>query len=347
MNEQSRFTQDFGRRVATIDGQLKGIERLLQKEDVPQVLTQASAVRNALESLVRVVLQTSITQRFAMASLSEGPHDVFQRSLERAMTYWFSSNLHDSQAAAVSTDGEEFWIATRRHVHKVQDLLREAGIVLEGEDYLRALRELGSVHREVNELMSLMLSKFIKDRMADKAGSGKEKESFERTVEEAMKYWHLPDPRFPTICIAPGKHILVVDDDPDIVEYLRHVLEKQDYEVATAANAEEAMRKVETEKPDLIVLDVMMPKGTEGFHFTWNLRSRPETEYRNIPIIVLTAIHGTTQMRFYPDQSDGYYGPGEYLPVEGFLDKPVKEQDLLREVERVLGTAGQDARRSG
>ena len=344
MNDQSRFAGDLGRRVATIEGQLKGIERLLQKQDVPQVLTQASAVRNALESLVRVLLQTSITSRFAMESLNEQPEDVFQRSVERAMTYWFSSNAHDTQAEESAADGEEFWIATRRRARIVQDLLRDASLVLEGQDYLRALRELGAVHREMNELIGLVLGRFIRDRMADKAGSKKQRETFDRTIEEALKYWHLPDPRFPVP--MPGESankILVVDDDPDVVDYLRHALEKRDYGVVAAGSAEEGMRKVESEKPDLIILDVMMPTGTEGFHFAWNLRARSEAEYRSIPIIVLTAIHGTTSMRFYPDQSDGYYGPGEYLPVEGFIDKPVGEQELLREIERVLKVARQDA----
>ena len=341
MNEQLHITGDLGRRIATIEGQLKGIERLLQKQDESQVLTQASAVRNALESLVRVLLQTSITSRFAMESLDEQPEDVFQRSLERAMTYWFSSNAHDGQADEVPADGEEFWVATRRHARAIQDLLRDASLALEGENYLQGLRELGAVHREVNELIRLMLGRFIKDRMADKAGSNK---AFERTVEEALKYWHLPDPRFAVPMDGKsGKRILIVDDDPDVVDYLRHVLEKRRYKVLAAGNAEEGMHKVESEKPDLIILDVMMPKGTEGFHFAWNLRARPEAELRNTPIIVLTSIHETTDMRFYPDQTDGYYGPGEYLPVEGFIDKPAKEPDLLREVERVLRVARQEA----
>jgi CheY-like chemotaxis protein len=135
------------------------------------------------------------------------------------------------------------------------------------------------------------------------------------------------------------RKILVVDDDPDTVDYVKRVLEKHSFAVITAADPVEAMDAVEAEKPDLIILDVMMPSGTEGFQFTWRLRARPEPELRNIPVIVLTAIHGTTSLRFYPDQSDGVYGPGEYLPVEAFVDKPVDEEKLLQNVDRVLARA--------
>ena len=102
MDASSRFLIDVSRRLATIEGQLKGIERLLQKEDFLQTLTQVAAVRNALVSLVVVLLQASITQRFAMESIDERPEDVFERALERAMTYWFSSNVHDRREAAAT-----------------------------------------------------------------------------------------------------------------------------------------------------------------------------------------------------------------------------------------------------
>lgn len=348
MNKQPYLVGDLSRRVATIEGQLKGIERLLQKEDISEVLTQASAVRNALESLVKVLLQTAIIRRFEMVSLNERPEDVFERALERSMTYWFSANAQNTDTTVVRPDGEDFWTAARHRTRTIQDQLRDTTFVLEGQDYLQALRDLGTVHREIDKLVRLVLCRFVRDRMAGKTGSRKERETFERTAEDALKYWHLPDPQAASpLPSESDKKVLVVDDDPDIVDYLRHILEKHAYNVVAAADAEEAMHKVETEKPDLIILDIMMPKGTEGFHFTWRLRARSEPEYRNIPIIVLTAIHDTTNLKFYPDARDGVYGPGEFLPVEGFLDKPVGEEDLLQEVERVLRVVGQNADRSG
>ncbi len=136
---------------------------------------------------------------------------------------------------------------------------------------------------------------------------------------------------------AAGKRILIVEDDADTVEALTLVLEKNGYQTASAPNAEEGLAKVRGERPDLILLDVMMPAGTEGFHFVWTLRKDTDPGRRSIPIIVLTAIHETSPMKLYPDQADGTYSPYEYLPVQGFFDKPVDMDKLLAEIERLLG----------
>ena len=328
---------DASRRIATIEGQLKGIERLADKEDVSQVLTQLAAIRNALCSLVKVILHASTTERFGMAGLSERPEDVFDRALERAMRYWCTSHAEEITTAAPQPDETDFRTNARIQIRATQERLRGMDLALQGANYLMALRELGSIRCSIEKLVRLALRKFIGSRVSDKKESKRVRDQFENAVEHALKYWHLPDPQ---ILSPPSREsatkVLVVDDDPDVVDYVRHVLEKQQFSVATAGGAEEAMGKVESEKPDLIVLDVMMPRGIEGFHFAWDLRARPEPEYRSIPIIVLSAIHDTTSMRFYPDQSDGVYGPGEYLPVEDFIDKPVEEQRLLHAVERAL-----------
>ncbi len=136
-----------------------------------------------------------------------------------------------------------------------------------------------------------------------------------------------------------GAKILVVDDDPDIVESIRLVLESAGYEVESAGTIEEGFEKVESWRPDLILLDIMMPDGTEGFHFVWKLRNQYPDEVKDTPILVLSAIHSTTRLRFYPEQSDGTYEPGEYLPVQGFIDKPVEPSTLLKEIEKILSEA--------
>jgi CheY-like chemotaxis protein len=133
-----------------------------------------------------------------------------------------------------------------------------------------------------------------------------------------------------------GAKILTVDDDRDLVETLRIVLESRGYEVADANDAETGLEKVRSERPDLILLDVMMPTATEGFHFVWKLRTLEGDYFRVVPVIMLTAIHQRTELRFYPDSGDGTYKAGEYLPVQDFVDKPVDPKDLLARVERVL-----------
>lgn len=139
---------------------------------------------------------------------------------------------------------------------------------------------------------------------------------------------------------APPKKILIVEDDPDTVEAVSLVLEKAGYSTVSAPNAEIGLEKVRSERPDLILLDVMMPAGTEGFHFVWTLRKDEDPQCRDVPIIVLTAIHESSPVRFYPGEGDGTYSPYEYLPVQGFFDKPVALDKLVREVGKLLSGGG-------
>jgi CheY-like chemotaxis protein len=137
--------------------------------------------------------------------------------------------------------------------------------------------------------------------------------------------------------MAPKPRILLVDDDRELVRVLTIVLKEAGFEVTPAYDAAQALATADTARPDLIVLDVMMPEGTEGFHVVWHLRRHPGPYFQSVPIIILTAIHGTTPLRFYPDSGDGTYSAGEYLPVQGFVDKPVEPAALVQEVQRVLG----------
>lgn len=136
--------------------------------------------------------------------------------------------------------------------------------------------------------------------------------------------------------MTPGKKILLVDDDADLREVLRIVLEEAGYQVILAENGPRGLEMADRERPDLLLLDVMMPERTEGFHVVWNLRNRDDPYFVDLPIIILTAIHQQTDLRFYPDARDGTYGAGEYLPVQGFVDKPIDPPALVKEIERVF-----------
>jgi len=129
-----------------------------------------------------------------------------------------------------------------------------------------------------------------------------------------------------------NEKILIIDDDDDLVLAMRLPLEAAGYKVARAASGEEGLKKVKEVKPDLIILDVMMDSTTAGFQVSLTLRS-PDAKsefaaYSRIPILMLTAIHQTTPMRFGPDQ--------EYLPVDAFLEKPIEPSKLLEQVRRYL-----------
>ena len=137
-----------------------------------------------------------------------------------------------------------------------------------------------------------------------------------------------------------GKKVLVVEDDPDAVETLKIVLEDGGYSVSSAPNPEEGLKQVHADRPDVILLDIMMPEGTEGFHLVWSLRKDEDEALRNIPIIVLTAIHDKNWVKFYPDKSDPVYKPDEYLPVQAFLDKPASSEQIIDKIEEVLSGEG-------
>ncbi|MDH7499722.1 MAG: response regulator [candidate division NC10 bacterium] len=121
--------------------------------------------------------------------------------------------------------------------------------------------------------------------------------------------------------------ILLIDDDVDFVEINTTILKKKGYEVISAYNGKQGFEKAKAEKPDLIVLDVMMMDRTEGFYTARQLRSEATT--KSIPLILLTAIHQEEKaFRFAPDET--------WLPVDVFLDKPVKPERLLEEIQRQL-----------
>ena len=127
--------------------------------------------------------------------------------------------------------------------------------------------------------------------------------------------------------------ILIIDDDPDIVTAVQLTLENAGHKVVSAGSGKEGLEKVKSEKPALVILDVMMETHTEGFQLALILHSPdPASElrqFKDLPILMLTAIHSTTPMRYEPDI--------DYLPVELFVDKPIDPDDLVKKVNWVLG----------
>lgn len=130
-----------------------------------------------------------------------------------------------------------------------------------------------------------------------------------------------------------SKKILIIDDDPDLRLALRLPLEAGGYTVSEAESTAAGKAAVKQVDPDLIILDVMMDTTTAGFQLALDLHSPdPKSEfktYQNVPIIMLTAIHSTTPLRFAPDE--------DYLPVQTFLEKPVDPDVLLAKVREMLG----------
>ena len=124
--------------------------------------------------------------------------------------------------------------------------------------------------------------------------------------------------------------ILIIDDDPDITEAMKIVLESQDYIVSCAKDGQEGMEQIKATNPDLIILDVMMNTIREGFLLSRELKTNPD--YKHIPILMITAVKEKTGFDFKPEA-----GEEAWLPVEDFLDKPVAKEVLLDRVSALLG----------
>jgi CheY-like chemotaxis protein len=123
--------------------------------------------------------------------------------------------------------------------------------------------------------------------------------------------------------------ILIIDDDPDITEAMTVVLENKGYAVTSAADGSAGLAQIQAERPDLIILDVMMRTSQEGFEVSRQLKG--SAEYRDIPILMLTAVKDKTGLDFKSTAGDD-----AWLPVEEFLDKPVKPDVLLEKVASLL-----------
>jgi two-component system response regulator MprA len=123
--------------------------------------------------------------------------------------------------------------------------------------------------------------------------------------------------------------ILVVDDDPDIIKATTRVLESQGYRVTAALNGEECLEKIREWRPDLIILDLLMPK-LDGFGVCRELRDGKYTEYSGIPILIATAVREDASRRRYELET------GVDLDVDGYLEKPIRPLDLLHRVEKLL-----------
>jgi CheY-like chemotaxis protein len=123
--------------------------------------------------------------------------------------------------------------------------------------------------------------------------------------------------------------ILIIDDDPDITEAMSVVLENKGYEVASAADGSLGLAQLQAQRPDVIVLDVMMRTSQEGFEFARQLKG--SAEYKDIPILMLTAVKDKTGLDFKSTAGDE-----SWLPVEAFLDKPVKPDVLLEKVASLI-----------
>lgn len=118
-----------------------------------------------------------------------------------------------------------------------------------------------------------------------------------------------------------AKKVLVIDDDNDFVESVVNLLEARGYTVTAAANGKEGVQKAKANKPDLILLDVMMTTKDEGFNVARELQSVEGV--KGTPVIMVTGVRKEMNLPF------GFEPDETWLPVKQILEKPVKPESLL------------------
>ena len=128
-----------------------------------------------------------------------------------------------------------------------------------------------------------------------------------------------------------AKKILLVDDDKDLVTTLSQALVYNNFYVVEAYSAAEGLKKVLSEKPDLVIFDVMMETDTAGFEAVYQIRSKRETsrykDVKDVPIIMLTAINQVTNSRFSLNAEQSF------LPsISDFLTKPIDIVELIEKI---------------
>ena len=122
---------------------------------------------------------------------------------------------------------------------------------------------------------------------------------------------------------------MVVDDDAELLESLRVLLESRDYAVCAARDRNEGMDRIRSEKPDLVVLDIMMSSWLDGLDLAKTLKA--DAELKKIPIVMLTGIGEKTGLDFKPKP----HGP-DWCAAEAYLCKPIEPDLLLKTIDKLL-----------
>ena len=122
-----------------------------------------------------------------------------------------------------------------------------------------------------------------------------------------------------------NKKVLVIDDDSEFVDAMTNVLDAKGYDVDSAPNGKDGIAKAREQKPNIILLDVMMTTKTEGFDIARELKK--DKQLKDIPIVMITGVRREMSLPF------GFEPDDTWLPVKSVLEKPVRPDILLKTVE--------------
>jgi len=122
-----------------------------------------------------------------------------------------------------------------------------------------------------------------------------------------------------------AKKVLMIDDDPEFVEAITNVLDARGYDVVSANDGKAGVAMAKKERPDIILLDVMMTTKSEGFDVAREMSK--DANLKGTPVVMLTGIRKEMNLPF------GFEPDADWLPVKAVLEKPVKPEVLLKTVE--------------
>lgn len=129
--------------------------------------------------------------------------------------------------------------------------------------------------------------------------------------------------------------ILVVDDDPDMRDTLQIILESGGYMVVMAEDGEQCLVKLKEEQPDLILLDLLMPR-MDGFEVCKTLKDPRYAKYGDVPIIILSSVQEGVSQRRYELET------GVQLDVDDYVEKPIESSVLLERVGKIIKRIGKE-----
>jgi len=135
--------------------------------------------------------------------------------------------------------------------------------------------------------------------------------------------------------MAASAKILVVDDDPDMREALQIILESGGYTVVMAEDGEKCLSKLKEEQPDLLILDLLMPR-MDGFEVCKALKDPRYAKYARMPIIILSSVQEGVSQRRYELET------GVRLDVDDYVEKPIESSILLERVGKIIKRIGKD-----
>lgn len=127
--------------------------------------------------------------------------------------------------------------------------------------------------------------------------------------------------------------ILIIDDDPDIVDALYVLLEGEGFDVVSAYDGEEGLAKIKEENPDLIILDLLMPK-MDGYEVCKTLQDPRWSKWKDVPILVLTSVREEASQRRYELEM------GMRMDVDDYVEKPIDPDVVLERVQKILARKG-------